>query len=84
MERDKKGGERVTQKEAKEKEKISRTETGKFFYDLSKSTFTITVLGSLAVMFKDGAPTVSMLIGATIGIILSVVFFIVGYKILKK
>ena len=31
----------VTQKEAKEKEKISRTETGKFFYDLSKSTFTM-------------------------------------------
>ena len=73
-----------TKNERKEKERTKRSETGKYFYDLSKASFSITFLGSLAAMFKDGAPTVSMLIGATIGIILSVVFFIVGYKILKK
>ena len=79
----------VTQKEAKEKEKISRTETGKFFYDLSKSTFTITVLaitvlGSLAVMFKDGSIPNSLVVGALAGIIMAASFFGIGYKILNK
>ena len=74
----------VTKKEAKEKEKISRTETGKFFYDLSKSTFTITVLGSLAVMFKDGSIPNSLVVGALAGIIMAASFFGIGYKILNK
>ena len=72
----------VTQKEAKEK--ISRTETGKFFYDLSKSTFTITVLGSLAVMFKDSSIPNSLVVGALAGIVMSASFFAIGYKILNK
>ena len=43
----------VTQKEEKEKTKTKRTETGKYFYDLSKATFSITVLGDVALAIKD-------------------------------
>ena len=37
----------VAQKETKEKEKSSRENLGKFFYDLAKATFTIMVLTNL-------------------------------------
>ena len=68
----------------RDKEKTKRTETGKYFYDLSKASFSITFLGSLASMFKDGTPSISMAIGACLGIGLSAIFSIVGYKILNK
>lgn len=77
-------GQTDTKNERKEKEKTRRVETAKFFYDLSKFSFSITFLGSLASMFKNGAPTPAMVFGASIGVIMSVVFFIIGYKILNK
>lgn len=46
-----------TKNERKEKERTKRSETGKYFYDLSKASFSITVLGNLALIFKDGALT---------------------------
>ena len=74
----------VTQKEEKEKTKTKRTEMGKYFYDLRKAAFSITFLGSLAVMFKDGTVSLSMLVCAGIGVGLAVMSFFVGYKILNK
>jgi len=77
-------GQTDTKNERKEKERTKRVETGKFFYDLSKFSFSITFLGSLASMFKNGTPTIAMLVGASVGIVMSVVFFIIGYKILNR
>ena len=37
----------------REKEKTKRTETGKYFYDLSKASFSITALGNMALAIKD-------------------------------
>lgn len=37
--------------ERKEKDETSRETLGKFFYDLSKTTFTIMVLGNIATVF---------------------------------
>lgn len=74
----------VTQKEEKEKTKTKRIETGKYFYDLSKATFSITVLGSMALAIKDSIFKVSVLYGTAIGLLFSVALFITGYKILNK
>lgn len=74
----------VTQKEEKEKQKISRTETGKFFYDLSKATFSITVLGSIANIIKTNEIQSFTIWAAVSGIIASAMFFTIGYKILNR
>jgi len=74
----------VTQKEIKEKERTRRVETGKFFYDLSKSTFTITVLGSIANIIKTNEVQSFAIWAAATGLIGAVFFFIIGYKILNK
>lgn len=72
------------QRDDKEKEKTKKTETAKYFYELSKATFSITFLGSLALIIKNGTMTVSSSIGVISGIIMSTVFFSIGYKILNK
>lgn len=74
----------VTQKEEKEKQKISRTETGKFFYDLSKATFSITVLGSIADIIKTNDFQSFAIWAAISGIFTSAMFFTIGYKILNR
>lgn len=74
----------MTAKEDKEKQKLSRQETGKLFYDLCKATFTVTVLGNLAPLLgvgnADWAEAVWFL---CFGIALAIGFFYVGYKILN-
>ena len=70
--------------EDKEKLKTKRTETAKYFYDLSKASFSTTVLGNMALIFKNGTVTSMMICGAIFGAVLSAVFFILGYKILNK
>lgn len=72
------------QRDEKEKEKTKRTETAKYFYDLSKASFSITVLGNLALIFKDGTLTTTSILGTILGLIMTVGFFIVGNKILNK
>lgn len=74
----------VAQKEEKEKTRTKRTETGKYFYDLSKATFSITVLGNMALAVKDGRFTDSVIYGTAAGLLFSVGLFISGYKILNK
>lgn len=74
----------MTTRDDKEKVKISKTETGKFFYDLSKSSFTITVLGSVASIINTNHITDTTIWAAISGLFLSAFFFIIGYKILNK
>ena len=72
-------------KEKKEKQKISRQETGKLFYDLCKATFTVTVLGNLAPLLGLGtADWTEVIWFLFLGIALTVVLFYVGFKILNR
>ncbi len=72
------------QRDEKDKEKTKRVETAKYFYDLSKASFSITVLGNLALIFKDGTLTTTSILGTILGLIMTAGFFIVGNKILNK
>lgn len=75
----------VTQREEKEKQKVSRQETGKLFYDLCKATFTVTVLGNLAPLLGLGATKWTEVVWfLLVGMALTVGFFYVGFKILNK
>ena len=74
----------VTVKEEKEKLKTKRTETGKYFYDLSKASFSITVLGNMALAIKDNNFSPIIIEGTISGIIFSALLFFIGYKILNK
>ena len=73
------------QKDEKEKEKTRRVETAKFFYDLSKTSFSITFLGSLPPLFGVGNTNATFSIWYFVtGIVLSAIFFIIGFKILNR
>jgi len=77
-------GQNDTKNERKDKEKTRRVETGKFFYDLSKSTFSITVLGSIANIIKTNEVQSFAIWSAATGLFAATFFFINGYKILNK
>lgn len=75
----------VTQREEKEKQKVSRQETGKLFYDLCKATFTVTVLGNLAPFWGLGTSKWTEVVWfLLVGLALTAVFFYIGFKILNK
>lgn len=75
----------VTQKEQKEKQKVSRQETGKLFYDLCKATFTVTVLVNLAPLLGLGTANWTEAIWfLLLGIALTIGLFYIGFKILNK
>lgn len=70
-------------KEIKEKEKTSRENLGKFFYDLSKLAFAALVIGSLASVVVDHKnEDYWILIG--IGSFATYIFAYIGYKIIKS
>lgn len=72
-------------KEDKEKAKFVRETVTKYFFDMSKSTYTIMVLGGLAAVFgiikSDQEETLSAIL---IGVCLTVVLAIIGLLISKK
>ena len=68
----------------RKKTKTKRTETGKCFYDLSKATFSITVLGDVALAIKDNYFTDSLIYGMATGLLMSSFLFFIGYKILDR
>ena len=75
----------TTQREEKEKQKVSRQETEKLFYDLCKATFTVTVLGNLAPLLGLGkANWMEVIWFLLLGIALTLGFFYIGFKILNK
>ena len=70
-------------REAKEKEKTSREPLGKYFYDLSKLSFTALFLGggvSLVLDFQN----INYWVLVSFGAFTSFIFAYIGYKILKK
>ena len=73
----------VTQKETKEKERSSRENLGKFFYDLAKATFTIMVLtNALALVTTDNYKFATVIF--VIGIVSTAVLSRIAYSITKK
>ena len=70
----------MTAKENKEKEKFTRETVVKYFFDMSKSTYAIMVLGGLAALFG----IVNTEQSSTVGVVLSAVFAIIGFIISKR
>lgn len=72
-------------KQKNEKERFIRETVIKYFFDMSKSTYTIMVLGGLAALFKiiktDQDGTVSAIY---LGIVLTIVLAIIGLIISKR
>lgn len=76
--------ENVTQRDDKEKVRVRRQETGKLFYDLCKTTFTVTVLGNFVSIFTSSMNTDMTLWSIFTGLGLSATFFIIGYSIFNS
>ena len=73
----------VAQKETKEKEKSSRENLGKFFYDLAKATFTIMVLTNVVALFK-GENYILAAILLVVGISATIILARIAYSIFKN
>ncbi|MEI3095953.1 MAG: DUF6722 family protein [Parabacteroides distasonis] len=70
--------------ESRERAKCQRETLGKYFYDLSKLTFTALVLGGIALLFQSGMIQCYGMIGMFIvGIAVSLALAFCGNKILK-
>lgn len=69
-------------KEAKERDKTSRENLGKFFYDLAKLAFAALVIGSItSIVVKDNNIESWIIVG--IGSFVTYIFAYIGYKIIK-
>jgi hypothetical protein len=74
----------MTARDDKEKDKMSRENLGKFFYDLAKATFIAMVIGGILNFFSDDYQ-VGKTIGLFItGIFVTTVFSVVAFKIIKS
>ena len=69
--------------ESRERAKCQRETLGKYFYDLSKLTFTALVLGGIAMLFQSEKIEISMIGMFMVGILFSVGLAFCGNKILK-
>lgn len=70
-------------KENRERERVGRDTLGKYFYDLSKLTFTALCLGGGVSLIMDFSNTSYWLL-ISFGAFVSFGFAYIGYKILKK
>ena len=69
--------------ESRERAKCQRETLGKYFYDLSKLTFTALVLGGIAMLFQSEKIEISMIGMFMVRILFSVGLAFCGNKILK-
>ena len=70
-------------REDKERVKTSREELGKFFYGLSKTSFTVMVAGATVSLFTMSLNAVSYGVGLSSGIAMTIIFAMLGDRILK-
>lgn len=70
-------------KEIKEKNKVSRENLGKFFYDLAKVTYTAMVIGGTVILFSEAIKRETFFM-VSVGLIATTFLAIIGYVILKK
>ena len=73
----------VTTREERDKEKSSRENLGKFFYDLAKATFTIMVLTSVVALFK-GENYILAAILLVVGISATIILARIAFSIFKN
>ena len=71
----------VTQKEEKERIKTRREKLAGYFLDMSKLTFATSVLTGSVPLFTDG--TKGSIAFVAVGVMATIVFYIIGNKILK-
>lgn len=74
----------ATQREEKEKRRASREMLGKYFYDLSKASFTAMVLGAMLSIFATGTAPNEALGLLAVGSVLTATLGGIAYYILKK
>ena len=75
----------MTAREDREKEKFVRESVVKYFFDMSKSTFTVMVLGGLAALFGIDETNLVVSYWAIFwGVFLTVILFVIGLLISKR
>ena len=75
----------MTAREDREKEKFTKETVVKYFFDMSKSTYTIMVLGGLAALFGIVETNEEDSYWAIFwGVFLTVILFIIGLLISKR
>lgn len=74
----------VTQKETKERERSSRENLGKFFYDLAKTSFAAMVAADLVSFFLTDADSIMLALLLALGVFFTSIFAYLGYFIIKK
>lgn len=75
----------MTAREDREKEKFTKETVVKYFFDMSKSTYTIMVLGGLAALFGIVQTNQEDSYWAIFwGVFLTVILFIIGLLISKR
>ena len=73
----------VTTREERDKEKSSRENLGKFFYDLAKATFTIMVLTNVVALFKVENYILSAIL-LVVGISATIILARIAFSIFKN
>lgn len=72
-------------KETREKDKVRREKLSSFFFDLSKITYTVLVVGLLVTLFQNELYTNHLMTAlVVVGIIVAFEFAKIGNNILKK
>ncbi len=71
-------------KEAKERDKLSRENLGKFFYDLARTSFTAMVAGAVVPFFTDTLTNENWYYLLIIGGFSTFAFAFLGYTIINK
>lgn len=74
----------MTQKEDKERVKTSREELGKFFYRLAEISFTTMVAGTAISLLKEVIDFKIYCIVFYGGLMVTVIFAVIGYRVLNK
>ena len=74
----------VTQKETREKERSSRENLGKFFYDLAKTSFAAMVAADLVSFFLTDADSKMLALLLMLGVLFTSIFAYLGYYIIKR
>lgn len=75
----------MTTREDREKEKFTKETVVKYFFDMSKSTFTVMVLGGMAALFGIVQTNQEDSYWAIFwGVFLTVILFIIGLLISKR
>ena len=74
----------VTQREEKDKQRTRRTELGKFFYDLAKTTFAVMVVGNVVGIFGEEQDTGKIVTMVVLGIVSTALLALIGDRTSKR